>query len=91
METVRREVWYEGRIQGVGFRYTVARIARQFEVSGFVQNLSDGRVHLVCEGQRTEVNEFLSEISDRMESYIRDTRQDTRPETGEFASFEIRY
>ena len=91
METVRREVWYEGRVQGVGFRYTVARIARQFDVSGFVQNLPDGRVHLICEGRRAEVNEFLSEVSDRMEAYVRDIRQDTRPDTGEFTSFDIRY
>lgn len=91
MATVRKEIWYQGHVQGVGFRFTVVRIAQQFPVNGYVENLADGRVHLVCEGAAAELDEFLREVSDRMGTYIRDTRLDTRPGTGEFTGFQIRH
>ena len=46
----RRVVHYSGRVQGVGFRYTVRTLATRFAVTGFVRNLADGRVQLVVEG-----------------------------------------
>jgi acylphosphatase len=87
----RREVFYSGHVQGVGFRYTVRHVSGGFNVTGFVRNLPDGRVQLVAEGSRGELNRFLSAISDEMSSYIRDSATDARPATGEFQSFEIRY
>ena len=47
----RRQVRYSGHVQGVGFRYTAVSISRRHTVTGFVQNLSDGSVVLVAEGQ----------------------------------------
>jgi acylphosphatase len=86
-----REIWYSGHVQGVGFRFTVASLARRFAIGGYVQNLPDGRVHLVCEGEKSEVQGLLSEVGQRMEGYIRDTREDCRPASGRFATFEIRH
>ena len=45
-------ILYEGRVQGVGFRYTTKSVANGFEVTGTVRNLTDGRVELVAEGER---------------------------------------
>ncbi len=87
----RHEIWYRGHVQGVGFRYTSVTIARQFAVTGFVQNLSDGRVHLVVEGEPEEVGRFLGEIQLRLGDHIRDTKEDRRPATGQFTRFEIRH
>jgi acylphosphatase len=39
-----KQVFYSGRVQGVGFRYTVKQIASGYEITGFVRNLPDGRV-----------------------------------------------
>ena len=69
---VHIEAWYTGRVPGVGFRYQTTRVAREYEVSGWVQNLADGRVHLVAEGRREEVEGFLEGIRHEMEAYIRD-------------------
>jgi acylphosphatase len=90
MKRERREVWYTGHVQGVGFRYTAAALARRAEVTGYVRNLPDGRVHLVVEGESGAVAEFLASIAERMHGFIRDTRQDRRPDTGEFSDFTIR-
>ena len=59
-----RQVFYEGRVQGVGFRFTVKQIARGFDVTGWVRNLPDGRVELQCSGEPAEVEAFLKEIAD---------------------------
>ncbi|MFL6583615.1 MAG: acylphosphatase, partial [Chthoniobacterales bacterium] len=56
------QVFYEGNVQGVGFRYTVKSIARGFDVTGFVGNLRDGRVELQASGDETEVRAFLDAV-----------------------------
>jgi acylphosphatase len=59
---IAREVSFEGRVQGVGFRYSVKEIAKGFDVVGWVKNLPDGRVLLSVQGDKTEVEEFLESI-----------------------------
>lgn len=59
---VARQVIFEGRVQGVGFRYTVKDLARGFEICGFVKNLDDGSVDLQVMGEADELDAFLREI-----------------------------
>jgi acylphosphatase len=87
--TERREVFYSGRVQGVGFRYRTKQIAQGYAVAGFVRNLPDRRVHLVAEGPPEQLNQFLAELADVMADYIRDTQLNSYSATGEFASFQI--
>ncbi len=61
---IARQVFYEGRVQGVGFRFTVKQLARGYEVVGWVRNLDDGRVELQCGGERAEVEDFLKAIAE---------------------------
>jgi len=56
------QVFYEGNVQGVGFRYTVKQIAKGFDVIGWVKNLHDGRVELQTSGEEAEVRAFLDAI-----------------------------
>ena len=51
----RAQVFYSGRVQGVGFRYSAREVACGCEVTGFVRNLPDGRVELVVEGEEAEI------------------------------------
>jgi acylphosphatase len=59
-----RHVFYEGRVQGVGFRWTTKNIARGYEVTGLVRNLPDGRVELQVCGEAEEVEGFLEAIAE---------------------------
>jgi len=70
-----RDVWYTGRVQGVGFRAQALSVARGFEVTGFVQNQPDGRVYLHAEGSDAEIDAFLGAIAERMDGHIRNTEQ----------------
>jgi acylphosphatase len=87
----RREVQYRGWVQGVGFRYTAQRIARQYAVTGFVRNLANGRVQLVAEGLPEELDRCLGQLARTMENYIESADVQSAPATGEFTGFDIRY
>src|SRR5947209_7834818 len=75
MSVERRRVYYAGRVQGVGFRFTSQRLAQQFAVSGTVRNLDDGRVELLAEGEAAEVASFLDSIRREMGHTIQDVQE----------------
>jgi acylphosphatase len=87
----QREVFFSGRVQGVGFRYTARSIARGFDVRGFVKNLSDGRVQVVVEGTPAETDAFLAALKSEMRHYIVDQHEVSRAASGRFAGFEVRF
>src|SRR3989338_8401904 len=60
--THRAHVFYSGRVQGVGFRYTAERLALEIGLVGCVKNLPDSRVELVCEGSKEDIEKFFEEI-----------------------------
>lgn len=91
MAVERQEVHFSGRVQGVGFRFTTRELSESFAVTGFVENLPDGRVRMIAEGEAAEVDRFVAEIGRVMGSYIRDTHVDRRAALGEFADFRIRH
>jgi acylphosphatase len=69
---IGRQVFYEGRVQGVGFRFTVKQWSRGYEVVGWVRNLEDGRVELHCSGEPEEVEAFLEAIAEsELKSHIK--------------------
>jgi acylphosphatase len=82
-------VQYSGRVQGVGFRYTVRQIAGNFSVTGYVENLPDGRVRVVAEGEPGELDGFVNQIGETMSDYIRKAEPFTSTATGEFEDFFI--
>lgn len=87
----QREIFYSGRVQGVGFRYTVRSAARQFDVTGFVRNLPDGRVQLVVEGAAGEVAGLVETVRAEMDGYIQNIEETHRPASGRFSTFEVRH
>ncbi len=75
----RLEAWFEGHVQGVGFRYHVCKIAREFEVVGLVENLADGRVYLLAEGRPDETEAFLAEVREQLGHFAKKIQTDSRP------------
>jgi acylphosphatase len=57
------QVFYEGHVQGVGFRWSVRDVAKGFDVTGWVRNLPDGRVELQITGEEKEVRAFLDRLA----------------------------
>jgi acylphosphatase len=90
MKRERVHVFYSGRVQGVGFRFTVKMVAHGFDVTGTVRNLNDGRVEMVAEGERHELEEFLKGIQDSdVGAFIRGEEKTWSEAKNEFRGFEI--
>ena len=72
---IRKVIFYSGRVQGVGFRYTTAKLAKRFDVAGYVQNLDDGRVRLDVQGGADQVDGLIAAVQQALGRNI--THQDT--------------
>lgn len=81
---LRHTLHFTGRVQGVGFRCTAQKVAARFAVAGYVENLDDGRVLLVIEGDDAEIDRFITALLDTMRDNIRSRTHTTSPSTGEF-------
>ncbi len=87
----RVEVFYSGRVQGVGFRFTAESIAGELGVCGWVKNLRDGNVQLMAEAEEGILKDFLSKIKESFSPYIADSDITWLEATSEFQGFEIRF
>jgi acylphosphatase len=84
-----RMVYYSGKVQGVGFRATVAEIAKDYPVTGWVKNLADGRVQLLVEGPEADVDKFLKAVRTRWKDNIEKEQSEKQTVGGKYKSFEV--
>jgi len=85
------QVFFEGNVQGVGFRWTVRNIAKGFDVTGWVRNLADGRVELQLNGEENEARAFLQAITEsELRAHIRKQSETELAGPVEARGFEIR-
>lgn len=89
MAKEQRIVRFHGTVQGVGFRYTAMQTARSYDVTGTVQNLPDGTVECVVEGEAGEIDGFVEALTERMREYVRKVNQQTAPYAGTYRGFGV--
>jgi acylphosphatase len=61
-ETVARQFFIGGNVQGVGYRFFAQRAAARHQIVGYVKNLDDGRVEVLAEGPASRVEGFKHEL-----------------------------
>jgi acylphosphatase len=81
--------YYSGRVQGIGFRYTAAGIARNLRIDGWVKNLRDGRVELCAEGPADALENVLAQLADEFRGNITHTDVDWEAARGERSGFHV--
>ena len=59
---VRKHIYFSGDVQGVGFRYRSFYIAQSLGLTGWVENLWDGRVEMEVQGSEASIREMLDRI-----------------------------
>jgi len=88
---IAKRVIFTGRVQNVGFRYTVKDLARAFDVRGWVKNLADGSVELQVMGEPGEVTSFIREIAEEsnVAHHVKSVMTETIPLLDGVAGFKI--
>lgn len=89
-EHLQLRVIFHGRVQGVGFRFTVNRIARKYPVTGYVRNLADGTVELVVAGSEDNVRAMVADVSRTFAENITLTEEAADSSQTPFVDFRIR-
>ena len=84
-------VYYIGRVQGVGFRFTSEDVAGNLGICGWVKNLRDGRVEVLAEAEEGVLKDFLEKIKQYFSNYIQDTEVEWSEATGKFRDFRIEF
>ncbi|MDF1656426.1 MAG: acylphosphatase [Verrucomicrobiales bacterium] len=85
-----RQYIFAGRVQGVGFRYSTKRLAKGFDILGWVKNLPDGRVELQIMGEEEELDEFIEELNDSpLGHHIQEQEERTVPLLDDVIGFSI--
>ena len=88
---IAKRVIFTGRVQNVGFRYTVKDLARAFDVRGWVKNLPDGTVELQVMGEPDEVKAFIKEVAEEsnVAHHIKSLMAETIPISDDVTGFKI--
>ena len=87
MTTTQSHIFYSGTVQGIGFRYTVQRLASSLKLTGWVKNLSDGRVEILAEGNQEDIEKLMQQIAGKFQGYIKDKEVSLAPALGKFTDF----
>ena len=90
---IRARIVVEGDVQKVGYRDFVQKVARKLGVKGYVENLRDGSVQIVCEVEEPVLDVFVERVNVKEDLIEVEKVQvvEKSEATGEFEFFEIRY
>lgn len=82
----------KGRVQGVAFRAFAEERAQACGVTGYVQNLGNGDVEVVAEGDRSLLDDFLADLKKGpVGARVRDVVVNWEGPRGEFRDFSVRF
>lgn len=90
---IKAEVIVRGRVQKVGYRDYVQEVARRLGVKGYVENLRDGSVKIICEAEEQTLQEFLKQINVEKDLIMVKGVEvvKTEPATYQYWYFDIKY
>ncbi|MEA2074485.1 MAG: acylphosphatase [Euryarchaeota archaeon] len=89
---IRANIVIKGKVQMVGFRTFIKNIADSLNLKGFAENLPDGDLKIVCEGEKDIITEFIEYTRQKSPSFAAIEHINVEYETykGEFTTFERR-
>jgi acylphosphatase len=88
----RVHVVISGRVQGVAFRFYIQRWAAELGLTGWVRNLYDGRVEVLAEGKKDDLDELLTRLREGPRQAVVENLDVVWEEpTGEFPDFRVAF
>ncbi|MBR2764768.1 MAG: acylphosphatase [Blautia sp.] len=89
MAKVRRQLFFSGTVQGVGFRYRAMYLAQSHGLTGWVRNLWDGRVQMQLQGEERAINDMVEALQNQRFISVEDIESYELP-LEEERSFKVR-
>ena len=81
-----------GTVQGVGFRFSVTRLARMLRIEGWAKNRSDGRVEIEVEGEKGLIQSFIKDLKTHNPyARVHGIEVEWLPYSGKYTGFDIRH
>jgi acylphosphatase len=84
-------IYYSGRVQGIGFRYTVRDIAGDLKICGWVKNLDDSRVEVIAEAEEESLKDFLQQVNQHFSRNIKEADIQWLPAGGQLRDFSVKF
>lgn len=92
MADKRATIVLTGEVQDAGFRGKVMRIAQKLELGGYIENLPNGTVRIICEGSEDAINNFVGKLDLHDDDIdVEDISLEWSDATGEFEWFEVKF
>ncbi len=73
MTRICKRIVFSGRVQGVGFRFTIFHTANRYDLTGCVRNVDNGTVEMIAQGRAGDITNCLNDIKKSFAGYLRDT------------------
>ena len=92
MEKVRAKIIVSGIVQGVGYRSFALRHGNSLDLNGYVRNVLDGSVEIEAEGERDEIERFVSLLREGPRAAeVSDVHVEWKEHTGELGRFRVSF
>ncbi len=89
MTDIAKHIFFAGRVQGVGFRFTAQRVAMRYKLTGFVRNTSDGGVEMLLQGRTEDVDDCIEDLQQTFA--IRNTQIEQAEPDSSYDDFDITF
>ena len=84
---IRKQIYFYGRVQGVGFRYYAVQKAEELGLNGWVRNLYDGSVEMEVEGEEADIDQLILFLQNRTYIWIEDMKVKSMPVEGGYGFY----
>lgn len=87
-----RVIRIHGKVQGVGYRFFATRVARRLGLKGHVQNLRDGTVEAIVEGESQAIDDWIEELREGPRyAEVSKIDQEKREFRGTYGDFDVKF
>lgn len=90
-EKVQKHIFISGRVQGVGFRAFIRKKAADLQLKGWAKNLADGRVEIVIQGDKNQIEKIMTKLKNGPSFARVDDLEVEKEKVKNFNDFEIRF
>jgi acylphosphatase len=87
-----RHIRIHGKVQGVGYRFYATRVARRLGLKGWIQNLRDGSVAALIEGEPEAIDEWIDDVREGPRyAEVTQIDQEVREFSGRLGDFDVKF